>query len=1184
VAVAYRHLMQLRDGSLQVSASDLSNFLACRHRTALDMAVATEQRARPPESEDPLLQLLWDRGMAHEKAYVTWLASQGLAVADLSAIDSLNEQDTLVAATVAAMRDGADVIVQGGLRDGRWFGKPDILRRVNTASELGAWSYEVYDTKLSRTPKAGAVLQLGLYSDLVAAVQGTVPERFFLVTPRVAQGKVAPKEASRDQDCPETMMVLAFRVNHYAAYIRLVRQQVNETAGRDPVVFAQENYPDPVAHCQICRWAATCDAKRHADDHISLVAGISRTQRRELGAQGITTLAQCAATWPLPLKPSRGSIDTYESAHLQARLQAESARQGKLLYEVRPIVSAKPATKTDPATKDEGLCRLPAPSPGDVFLDLEGDPYAVDGGREYLFGLVTAEGGAPRFEAFWGLTAEEERRSFERVMDLIAERRVRHPGMHVYHYAPYEPTAFKKLRLRYETRADSLDAMLRAGTFVDLYAVVRQGVRVGSESYSIKRLEPLYGFERSVDLEEATVCRMAIEVALQSGDPPAADIVETVRGYNEDDCVSTLWLRDWLERVRAECESRGTPVPRPTVVPEKPEQLNEHDLRVRELRPRLLQGIPDDPAQRSPEQQARWLLAHMLDYHRREALASFWEYYRLRDLPEEDLEDEPQAITGLQFVTRVGENKDKRTGKLTGVVTDRYTYPPQEMEIEKGDLNLREGGTFGTVVKVDRLNSTIDVEKRKKHINYNPDTVFAYTHVACNAQEDALYGIGSRVAEDGVVSDAPGVRDRVGRSLLLATAPRLTRGMLGKPHGEIAEFLARVVSWLDHSVLPVQGPPGSGKTYAGADAICEVVKQGRKVGISATSHQVIRNLLDAVAQAAHRRHETVLVGHKCDEDEALDSEFETPTFKSNPAVVDALNDGSAQVVGGTAWLWSHADLVGAVDVLFVDEAGQMALPNVLAMSPSAGSIVLLGDPQQLAQPKKAAHPDGVDVSALEHMLAGRATVPEDRGVFLPRTWRMCPTITKFTSETFYEGRLSSEAGLERQVVSGVGELDGAGLRLVFADHDGNRSYSSEEVAIVTDLVKRLTSDGAAWTDKAGITKPLMGSDILIVAPYNAQVSRLVAALKATGARAGTVDKFQGKGAPVVIFSMATSRPEDAPRGMEFLYSLNRLNVATSRARCLAIVVASQWLFEPECRTPRQMELANALCQYREMAR
>ena len=230
-------------------------------------------------------------------------------------------------------------------------------------------------------------------------------------------------------------------------------------------------------------------------------------------------------------------------------------------------------------------------------------------------------------------------------------------------------------------------------------------------------------------------------------------------------------------------------------------------------------------------------------------------------------------------------------------------------------------------------------------------------------------------------------------------------------------------------------------------------------------------------------------------------------------------------------------MVGAVDVLFVDEAGQMALANVLAMSPSAESIVLLGDPQQLEQPKKAAHPDGVDVSALEHMLAGHTTVTDDRGVFLPTTFRMSPSITAFTSEMFYESRLSSREGLENQLVSGADGLNGSGLRLVFAKHDGNKSYSDEEVELIVGLVARLTAKGSMWTDREGTPAQIEGKDILVVAPYNAQVSRLNAALKGTGTRVGTVDKFQGQTAVAVIYSTATSRPEDAPRGMEFLYSL-----------------------------------------------
>jgi superfamily I DNA and/or RNA helicase len=304
----------------------------------------------------------------------------------------------------------------------------------------------------------------------------------------------------------------------------------------------------------------------------------------------------------------------------------------------------------------------------------------------------------------------------------------------------------------------------------------------------------------------------------------------------------------------------------------------------------------------------------------------------------------------------------------------------------------------------------------------------------------------------------------------------------------------------------------------------------------------------------------------------------------NDEALHALQSGEANVLGGTAWLWARPEFARAVDVLFVDEAGQMSLANVLAVSHAANSIVLLGDPQQLEQPKKGSHPEGVNMSALHHILGGHQTIPADRGIFLPVTWRLAPSICAFTSEVFYENRLVSKSGLEHQRLTSVGEFDGSGLWVVSVDHDGNRNSSAAEIGVVADLVTFLTAPGVRWTDEKGKSKQMTGHDILVVSPYNAQVSRLAERLESAGARVGTVDKFQGQEAPVVIYSMATSRPEDAPRGMEFLYSLNRLNVATSRARCAAILVASPRLFEPECRTPRQMKLANALCRYRELAR
>ena len=259
----------------------------------------------------------------------------------------------------------------------------------------------------------------------------------------------------------------------------------------------------------------------------------------------------------------------------------------------------------------------------------------------------------------------------------------------------------------------------------------------------------------------------------------------------------------------------------------------------------------------------------------------------------------------------------------------------------------------------------------------------------------------------------------------------------------------------------------------------------------------------------------------------------------------------------------------------------MSLANVIAVSQAAKSVVLLGDPQQLEQPLKGSHPEGAEVSALEHLMAGANTVRSDQGLFLPVTWRLHPEICRFTSEAFYEGRLESLPGLENQRIEGWPELGSCGLRFLAVTHEGNSNSSPEEVDRIAKIVARLIDDAVYWIDAKGRRRRIGWNDILIVAPYNAQVSNLAARL--TQARVGTVDKFQGQEAPIVIYSLTTSSPEEAPRGMEFLYSLNRLNVATSRARALCVVVGSPRLLEPECRTPHQMRLANALCRYIELA-
>lgn len=1127
---------------LHLSATDLSNHIACPHLTELNVAAAMKRLVRP-FWEDPALQALIQRGEEHEVGYVNHLRKQGLAVVEIPRDDPTDD----AAQTMEAMRGGADVIVQATLQSDRRGGRADVLRRVAVPSSLGDWSYEVLDTKLARETRGGTILQLCFYSDLVREIQGRLPESMYVVTPGTDY-------------VPET-----YRVLDYLAFYRRVCAQL-EAAVAD-IEAEPSIYPEPCQHCDICDWRRRCVDRRRDDDHLCLVAGISRLQTRELQEREIDTLEKLATTpLPLPFKPARGARESYERIREQARIQLDGRREGKPLYELLPF------------EEGFGLARLPEPSEGDVFFDFEGDPFVGTQGREYLFGYVTMEDGEPRYHALWALSEVEEKRAFETFIADMMARFERHPGFHIYHYAPYEPAALKRLMGRYAVCEDEVDRLLRGERFVDLYAVVRRGLRASVENYSIKNLEVFYKFERSVDLDDANLHRHALERALELADSASitGQVRETVEEYNRDDCLSTLRLREWLEQLRGEEIERGMTIPRPEPkTGEASESLTEEQVRIRELMSRLLRDVPVTIEGRSPDEHARWILAQMLEYHRREDKAVWWEYYRLRDLNNEEMLDEPDAIAGMTLMGRLGTVKRS--------VVDRYGYPPQETRIRLGDdvkTSVVDAGGYGSVEAIDPVARTIDIKKGPRNAEMHARAIFKHDAVPAGVLRQSLGRLGEWVAANGVDASGP---FRAARDLLSRRPPRFRKALSGPLQHESESALdaaRRLVVELDQSVLPIQGPPGTGKTYAGARMICELVRARKKVGITAVSHRVVRNFLEEIFRAAVEEGVSVRCIQKVKEDPEAWNPAVRET-KDNADVLDALNQGQAQVAAGTAWLWARDDMIESVDVLFIDEAGQMKLANALAASSGARSLVLLGDPQQLEQPQQGSHPEGTDVSALEHLLGGRQTMPRDRGLFLGETWRLHPSICQYTSELFYENRLRSRRGLEKQRIIGNGPIDGAGLWFVPVEHTGNQNSSMEEVEQVADLVETLTNGDVFFETAEGQRSALELGHILIVAPYNAQVAAISERLP--GARVGTVDRFQGQEAPIVIYSMATSSPEDAPRGMEFLYSLSRLNVATSRARCACILVASPHLMEPECRTPRQMKLANAFCRYPEMA-
>ena len=1121
--------MHLLGGTIVVSASDLAESLSCEHLTALNLSAAGGTTTKPPREEGSAA-VLARRGDDHEQRYLQALLDAGKSVVEVprgeSSSDGLYAAE---AATLEAMRTGADIIYQATFFDGRWRGHADFLDRVEVPSNLGPFSYEVVDTKLARHAKPEAILQISNYSQHVARLQGVLAENMHLVYGDNTRA--------------------TFRVKDFDAYYRTIKRRFETMI--DEGIDIADTYPDPVAHCTVCDWVDQCVARRVEDDHLSLVAGMGRHQVARLKAHGITTVAELGTKVPLST-PGIGSR-TLQKLHDQARMQLSQRDSGTPGYELLP-----------PAQPGLGFSSMPLPSPGDLFFDMEGDPYVGTHGIEYLFGVTEQVDGELTFTPFWGHDEAGEKKAFEDFIDFVMQRMSVDPNLHIYHYAPYEVTAMKKLSGRYGTREIEVDQLLRGEVFVDLYRVVRQSIRISQDSYSIKKLEPFYMEARETEVKSGGASIDSYEEWIETKDQKILDDIEA---YNRDDCDSTLKLRNWLEGLRTEAEAKFGELPRQEVAEkEASDSVRELDERIVAVELQLQALVATDTDE---DRDAKTLLGHLLEWHRRESKAEWWRFYELCQMGDPELFDDRDALSGLTYEGVVDKNKSSSI--------HRYRFDPsQDHKITmENPMDPRTGKGAGTVHFLDDEAGIIDLKRGDRNKCPEPTALIPPGPISHKAQQEALIEIGQTIADGGFSAS----EFRAAQDLLLRNAPRLKSGQtieqVVSSASDSTSAAIVLVQNLDSSSLAIQGPPGSGKTYTGAEVILALVKSGKKVGITASSHKVIGNVLDAVVKHGAKANVDVRIMQKADKDK---DKFDAPgiSHAGNSDIDDALAGGEVDLVAGTAWLFARAEMREALDVLIIDEAGQMSLANVLAVSTAAKSIVLLGDPQQLDQPSKGVHPDGADASALGHLLGEHQTVPDNLGLLLDTSWRMHPDVCGYISDAFYDSRLTAQPTCSQQTVAGVG----TGLRLLTVEHEHNKTSSIEEGNAIAEAMTDLL--GKDWTDRDGNTRPLTVRDILIVTPYNAQVMTLQR-LQPDGARIGTVDKFQGQEAAVVFYSMCASSSDDISRGMEFLYSHNRLNVAISRAQCLAYLVCSPELLTIACRNADQMRLANALCAFAEAA-
>ena len=1138
------------------SASDLKAAAECEFAWCRAIDAKLGRVPAVEEPEDATLARAAELGDVHERAvlarYIDEFGADGVRCIDKVSSSDAASLSAAIAETAEALRSDARVIFQAAFATEEFVGFADFLRR----DDDGRWRVE--DSKLARTARVTALMQLAAYVDQLDRLGVARSDEVDLIL----------GDGSRSTHAVDDLLPL-FQVRRARLRALIADRRIAEGAAGEPLAWGDDRGDLQVVACGRC---ATCEEQVVAHRDLLMVARMRPVQRERLRAAGIRTIDDLARA---AHAPSGMNPDTFDGLRQQAALQLRADADGAPTYEVHYAAA---------------IHTLPVPSHGDIFFDFEGDPLYTepdpDGesqwGIDYLFGWVD---NADQYTALWAHDFAAEKRALETFLDFVAVRRQAHPGMHIYHYAPYETSHLIAMAARHGVREAEVDRLLREGVFVDLYPLVLRTVRVGSRSYSIKKLEPLYMGDdvRTSDVQkgdDSIVQYVAARELAAAGAQDEADAVfADLADYNRYDCVSTRRLRNWLIDI---ARKEG-------VTPAPPDEV---DQVIYEPSPRSLAllGDAEQATASGGDGQVHRIAAAAIDYFPREA-KSFWvsHFQRLR---------EPVTMwEGTRDVVRV-DASSSRVRRDWGVIEGRRVMS-RDVEI-RGEV--APGTTLGVGGEPFALYETpapFDVEapSRAVHVPHVVKIVevlddgYLVTESAVQGQtwDDlpvaltpaapprvvSLQGAIDEWADD-VHRAAPGFPADAATDILRRVPPRtLSGGPLPSGGIDTIDDIVHGILDLDRSYLAVQGPPGTGKTYTGSRVIARLVNEhGYKVGVVAQSHAIIETLLERIVA------DGVPPGRvaKAPKDGDGDPSY-TVIPKQGMAAFLAEHENEGVVVGGTAWDFSNTQRVerGGLDLLVIDEAGQFSLASTIAVAAGAKRLLLLGDPQQLPQVSQGAHPEPVDTSALGWVMDGDQVVRPEYGYFLAQSWRMHPLVAAPVSRLAYTGRLASAPGTERRALDGVDP----GLHVLPVRHRGNATASNEEAAEVVRIVRDLVGRTFIDNDPAATSRPLTQRDIIVVTPYNAQRQLVHDALSDAGfadVPVGTVDNFQGKEAVVSITSLAASSGRDAPRGPEFLLLQNRLNVAISRAQVAAYLIHSPALLDDLPRTPEGVTRLSAFAR------
>jgi predicted RecB family nuclease len=1111
-----------------------------------------------PDSESDDGKLIAQTGVKHEAAVLQDTRELHPEIVEIPRGDA----ELAKALTLSALQSKSPIIYQAALSDGIFAGFADFI-------ELDASGiYEVWEAKLARSPKAHYAIQLCCYSELLATtLNEPLPQKFGIIL------------GTKDR--------VEFRVEDFIHYYRRIKASFLQL--QNSFTGDVKERPEPLPRADHGRWNSHAKQFFIETDHLMRVAGMSVGQIKKLKKAGIGTVAELvfSAGNPVPklAEDSRAKLVAQATLQEATRTLRQESPNAPPEYEVLSAIS--------PNGEAIGLAALPLEHRADVFFDMEGFPLKI-GGLEYLFGLCTRDKGAsdgkPAFTDWWAHERDEEKFAFEGFVDYVFKRWADNPGMHIYHYAAYEVSAVRRLSTRHDTRQDEVDDLLRNNVFVDLYQIVRHGLRIGEENYSIKSVEHLYRSKRTTEVSNAvgSIVQYARWIESQEGRTCAeSPILKDIRDYNEDDCVSTLELEQWLRKVAEEHEVFTAPAA-PEAEPE--------------------QWVPKDPPAGATERaeiaeklrqvgdNTSTVLADIIDFHRREEKPMWWRLFDRAAATPEELRDDPGCIEGIQAF---GEPAPEKLSLVQGYRFD----PSQECKLTSDKSVVFSHNLNATIglFSLDGSKGELQLKVSKKMLTQKFEGEFPQ-HGSLLHYEKIPNDVIQTALTEVVAGHLTGNLHPSAAALVNRRTPCET---LQADNETTVEAAIRVAGAMSGGCLVIQGPPGTGKTYTASRVIAQLLAQGKKVGVASNSHKAITNLLAACGADA-RQTGGRLIGIKVggDPDDAL--------FKDNPNLTYITSGGEAigayagGIVGGTAWLFTRPEWENVLDYLFIDEAGQVSLANAVAMSRCAANLVLLGDQMQLEQPIQGSHPGVAGLSALQYALMDtaaskpdapvfHAVVPSNRGLFLGESRRMHPDVCTFISESIYEGRLGShiDCGKQKIVFSSGNRPPApyeatdapnrhvtpeAGIVFCGVEHDGNVQSSEEEADRVREIYNELL--GRLYTAQDGTTRALQLEDFLFIAPYNAQVRVLTEKLPAS-ARVGSVDKFQGQEAPVCILSLCCSYGEYGSRGLGFILDRNRINVAVSRAQCLAVVVADPRIASTSAGSIEEMKLVNLFCKLSE---